>query len=174
MPVISSTLLLTILIMIGLLFFIRGSVKDRTEQAKLLTAEKEDSLLPKLNQYFRQRAYKVVSVDADLNRVTFEGFVRPSWFLAIFLTILAAIGLLSLGLVLSFLYPPEGNLFLGLVVFAPVAGVFYWQGAGRLEKVLLQVETVKQGENQGQSLLTVTAHRDELRQLKQILSLTNS
>lgn len=169
--IISSTLLLTILVTIGLLFFIRGSVRDRTEQAQLVTGEQEDSLLPKLNQYFQQRAYKVISVDTDSNRVTFEGFVRPSWFLAIFLTVLAAIGFFCIALVLSVLYPSTGNMILGLVVFSPLAGVFYWRGAGRVERVLLQVETIEQGENQGNSLLTVTAHRDELTQLTQALSL---
>lgn len=165
-----SSLLLTILIMIGLLFFIRGSVKDRTEQTTVITEEKEESLFPKLKEYFQQRAYKVVSVDDNNKKVTFEGFVRPSWFLAIFLSVLAAIGLFCLGLVLSVFYPSWGSMALGLVIFSPLAGVFYWRGAGRVEKVLLQMETIQQGENQGKLLLTVTAHRDELTNLTQTLS----
>ena len=88
--ILSSTLLLTLLLAVGLFFFIRASVKDRTEQVKLIAEQPEESLLTQLQEYFDQRAYRIDSVDAATNHVTFSGFVRPSWFLAIFLTLLAA------------------------------------------------------------------------------------
>lgn len=169
--VLSSTFLLTLLLAVGLFFFIRASVKDRTQQIKLLATEPEESLLTKLQQYFDQRAYQVTAVDPDKQQVTFQGVVRPSVFLAIFLTVLAAVGLLCLSLVLSFLYPTLTTLFLGLVLFAPVAGVFYWKKAGRSEQVSLQVEAVSTPETGTQSLITVTAHRDELQELQQALKL---
>ena len=157
--------------MVGLFFFIRASVKDRTQQVKLIAEEPEESLLCQLQEYFDQRAYRVAAVDPAQNQVTFEGFVRPSWFLAIFLTLLAASGLLCFALVLSLLYPSLSNLFLTLILLAPAAGVFYWKKAGRLEQVGLKVEALPDRGKGGQSLITVTAHRDELLQLQQALPL---
>jgi hypothetical protein len=169
--VLSSTFLLTLLLAVGLLFFIRASVKDRIQQVQLIAEEPEESLLSRLQQYFDQRAYRVAAVDAATNQVIFQGFVRPSWFLAIFLTVLAACGILCLSLVLSMLYPTFASVFLALVLLAPGAGVFYWKKAGRSEQVSLKVEAVPTQETSKQSLITVTAHRDELAQLQQALKL---
>lgn len=169
-PVISSTFFLTLLLMVGLLFFIRASVKDRTEQIKLLTSEPEEVLLERLQKYFEERAYRITDTDAAKNQVTFQGFVKPSLFLAIFLTTLAALGLFCLALVLALLYPDAGNLVWLLLLLAPTAGIFYWRKAGRLERVLLKVETSTPEQNY-QKFLTVTAHRDELTQLRQALPL---
>jgi len=170
-PILSSTFFLTLLLAIGLFFFIRASVKDRTEQVKLITEQPEESLLTQLQQYFDQRAYQVTAVDADRNQVTFQGIVRPSWFLAIFLTLLAGCGFLCLALVLSLLFPEIGSIFLGLILLAPAAGLFYWQRAGRPERVFLKLETLPHEENGTQSLITVTAHRDELAALQEALQL---
>lgn len=170
-PILSSTFLLTLLLAVGLLFFIRASVKDRTQQVGLIAQESEDSVLPRLQQYFDQRAYQVAEVDATTNQVTFQGFVRPSWFMAIFLTALAACCFLCLSLVLSLLYPSLGSLFLGLILLAPTAGVFYWKKAGRSEQVSLKVQAFPTPETTTQTLITVTAHRDELQELKQALNL---
>lgn len=169
--ILSSTFLLTLLLAVGLFFFIRASVKDRTEQVRLIAQEPEESLLNQLQQYFDQRAYRVAAIDAATHQVTFQGFVRPSWFLAIFLTLLAACGILCLSLVLSLLYPTLTYAFFALVLLAPIAGVFYWKKAGRSEQVLLTVEAVPTQNMGSQSLLTVTAHRDEVQELKQALKL---
>jgi len=56
------------------------------------------------------------------------------------------------------------------LLLAPIAGIFYWRKAGRLERVLLKLETSTLEQNY-QKLLTVTAHRDELIQLRQALPL---
>lgn len=169
--ILSSTFLLTLLLAVGLLFFIRASVKDRTQQVGLIAQESEESLLSRLQQYFDQRAYRVAAVDAATNQVTFQGFVRPSLLLAIFLTVLAACGILCLSLVLSFLYPTLTSFFLGLVLIAPAAGAFYWKKAGRNEQVSLKVEAVPTQGTDSKTLVTVTAHRDELRELQQALKL---
>ncbi|HEY9831615.1 MAG TPA: cofactor assembly of complex C subunit B [Stenomitos sp.] len=169
--ILSSTFLLTLLLAVGLFFFIRASVKDRTEQVRLIAQEPEESLLNRLQQYFDQRAYRVAAIDAATHQVTFQGFVRPSWFLAIFLTLLAACGILCLSLVLSLLYPTLTYAFFALVLLAPVAGVFYWKKAGRSEQVCLTVEAVTDQNMDSQSLLTVIAHRDEVQELKQALKL---
>jgi hypothetical protein len=156
--------------MVGLFFFIRASVKDRTEQIKLSTSEPEEILLEQLQQYFEKRAYQITDTDTANNQITFQGFVKPSLFLAIFLTFLAALGLFCFALVLALLYPDAGNLVWLLLLVAPTAGIFYWRKAGRLERVLLRVETSAPEQNY-QKFLTITAHRDELIQLKQALPL---
>ena len=53
-----------------------------------------------------------------------------------------------------------------LVLIAPFAGVFYWQKARRWEKILLEVVSKTDSPN----LVAVTAHRDELIQLQENLS----
>ncbi|OKH36378.1 hypothetical protein NIES2119_17175 [[Phormidium ambiguum] IAM M-71] len=163
--ILSSTFLLTVLLAIGLFFFIKASVKDRTQVMQLISQEPIDSLLAQLQQYFTQRSYKVVALDAAQNQVTFAGFVRPSWFLAVFLTLLAALGILCLVLVLSFLFPQVSLLFFALELLSPVAGIFYWQKAGRQEQVSLKLENTQETEN----LITVTGHRDELSVLRETL-----
>lgn len=171
--VLPSTLLLTVLLAIGLFFFVKASVKERTQQVQLLSPETELVLLQHLEQYMRQRSYQIKSLDRDKEQVTYEGIVRPSWFLAIFLGVLTGAGLLCLGLVLSLVYPAMHRLPLGLVLLAPVASGFYWQRAKRPEQVLLKVEPAvdNQVTGQGATLVTVTAHRDELAQLQSSLGL---
>jgi hypothetical protein len=159
-PVLSSTFLLTILLMVGLFFFIRASIKERIEEIQIITEETKESLLEKLRVYFDRRAYKVIESESD--RLIFEGFVRPSWFLAIFLSVLAAIGFLCLALVLTYLFPKIGIFAIALTIVAPLAGYFYWKGAARTEKVSIKIETEATDKNR----ILVQGHRDELIQLK--------
>lgn len=173
LPVLSSTALLTLLLAIGLLFFIRASTKDRIEVATLMSDRPESDLLEAIQQYFTQRAYRIAAVDAAQNQVTYEGLVRASIFLTVFLSALAAVGLLCLSLVLSMLLPAVGNLFLGLVLLAPLAGVFYWKKSTRPEQVLLKIAEPGPEvdlEIRG-PMLVVTGHRDELAELQQALRL---
>lgn len=166
----SSTFFLTLLMTIGLFFFIRASVKDRTEELQWVTEQPEEAILPELQGYFDRRAYRLKAVDGERNQVTFEGYVRPSWFLAIFLTLLAAVGMVCLALILSMVIPQGGNLFLGLILLSPVAGWFYWQKSGRIEQVSLQVKSMESsGNHPTQNRIIVTGHRDELAVLKQTL-----
>ncbi len=169
--VIPSTFFLTLLMTIGLVFFIRASVKDRTQVITLASEQSEESLLTRLRQYFDQRAYRVVSLDATKNEVIFEGTVRPSLFLAGFLTLLAAVGALCLVLMLSYLVADLSKIWLGLLLLPPLAGIFYWRGAERSEQVLLKIESVSNADAATNSLITVKAHRDELAELQRNLGL---
>ncbi len=168
--ILPSTLLLTLLLSVGLFFFIRASTKDRTQIAQLVSEQDEATLMPLLREYFRGRSYRVAAVDPEKNQVTFEGNVRPSWFLAVFLTLLAAAGILCLSLVLSLLFPSQNSLFLGMVLLSPLTGVFYWKKAKKLEKVSLKVEATT-SESHSPSKITVIAHRDELIELQRALKL---
>lgn len=152
--------------MIGLFFFIRASVKDRTKQIRLVPAESEDILIKKLQDYFESRAYQLVSIDTNNKQVAFTGFVQPSIFLATLLSLLAVVGLSCLSLVLFLLFPHVNYLFWLLILAAPLAGIFYWKKAGRWEKILLQVVPQIDSPN----LVSITAHRDELIQLQENLS----
>ncbi len=152
--------------MIGLFFFIRASVKDRTQQIQLLPEESEDILIKKLQQYFETRAYQLTAVEPEKKQVSFKGFVRPSIFLAVLLSFLAGVGFSCLALVLFLLFPNVDRLFWLLVLFAPLAGMFYWQKAGRWEEIFLRVVSRPDSPN----LVGVIAHRDELIQLEENLS----
>ncbi len=136
----------------------------------LESSESESELLPRLQQYFSDRAYRVAAVDNDTEVVTFEGMVSPSIFLTILLTGLAAIGALCLSLVLSMLFPQIGQLFLGLIAIAPVAGWFYWQGSARTEQVKLKVEVP--AELPAATLIKISGHRDELAVFQSALQLS--
>jgi hypothetical protein len=168
-PVLTSTFILTLLLAVGLFFFIRASTKARIEQMVLETSESEATLLPKLDAYFTDRAYRVAAVDRDTDIVTFEGSVRPSVFLTVLLTGLAAIGAMCLNLVLSMLFPDAGNVFLALLLVAPVAGWFYWQGSARTEQVRLKVEAST--DSPAPTLIKISGHRDELAVFQSTLQL---
>lgn len=168
-PVLPSTFLLTLLLVVGLVFFIRASVKDRTETEKFISELPDSSLAEQIQQYFSQRAYRLVDVDAETNQIAFEGMVRPSVFLAIFLTLLSAVGFLCLALVLAIAAPVSAPWGFGLVILAPAAGLFYWRGAKRPEKVLLRIDSEAAENGCGQSVITVMAHRDELAEFRRSL-----
>jgi hypothetical protein len=57
--VISSTFFLTVLMVIGMGFFIRAAAKDRTQVVTLRSGDDGDQLLAALKQYFADRAYQV-------------------------------------------------------------------------------------------------------------------
>ena len=166
--ILPSTLVLTLLMSVGLIFFIRASTKERTETAQLVSQLPEASLMPQLKEYFRARSYRVAAVDPQQNKVTMTGFVKPSWFLAIFLTILATVGFTSLSLVLSMLFSIKSFLLYGIVLLSPLSGIFYWNKAGRVENVSLAVEDT---DSEQSSKITVIAHRDEIISLEEALRL---
>jgi hypothetical protein len=174
-PVLPSTAVLTVLLAIGLFFFIRASAKDRIEVTKLLSDRSQETVLEELQHYFGNRAYRLVDIDAASGQVRYEGMVAASPILAGFLTLLAGVGLLCLSLVLAFLFPAVANAFLLLVTLAPAAGLFYWRSSQRVESVYVRVETVElealdeASTQPRQQLVTVTGHRDELAELQRSL-----
>ncbi|MEH1869706.1 MAG: cofactor assembly of complex C subunit B [Nostoc sp.] len=168
--ILPSTFLLTLLLSVGLFFFIRASTKDRIQTVQLVSEQDEAALMSQLKEYFRSRSYQVAEIDREQNKVTFEGNVRPSWFLAIFLTLLAATGIVCLSLVVYLLFPNLSPIILAMVLLSPLSGLFYWKKSGRLEKVSLKVETT-QSKQTSSSKITVVAHRDELGELQRTLQL---
>lgn len=169
--VLPSTFLLTLLLMVGLFFFIRASVKDRTEESQWLSSQPEEAILKQVETYLSSRAYRLIALDQDQDVITFEGVVRPSIALAVFLTALMLTATLCLSLVLSILFPQVGLAFIALTVISPLAGWFYWQRAQRPERVKLKVEGVppSQSGEAAQTRLTVIAHRDEITAMRPTL-----
>jgi len=165
-----SILLLTLLMIVGLVFFIRASTKDRLETLTLERPVEPIGLLQELTNHFEGRAYVLAAAEADTQRLTLRGRVRPSLFLAGFLTALAAAGALCFALVLTNLWPAYGAFFLGLLGLAPVAGWFYWRGSDREEEIRLEVRPSATETNAAPTAtVMVTAHRDELIALEQVL-----
>jgi hypothetical protein len=162
-----SIFVLTLLMCVGLFFFIRASTKDRTEAIVLRSEQAAADLVTQLQRYFANRAYRVVGRDTSRGVVELEGVVRPSLFLAIFLSFLAAIGLWCLSLTIAYGLPQVGSWSLGVLIFAPLAGVFNWKTAGRVEKVAYKVEPDGDSDGRtGTTTLTVQAHRDEILALR--------
>jgi Flp pilus assembly protein TadB len=163
--VLPSTFFLTLLITIGLFFFIRASVKDRIETAVWLLPQSTQQVLQDVTHYLEGRSYQLQAVERDQDRVVFTGMVGASLGLAIFLSVLAAVGAACLGLVLSVQFPQIGYWGLLTLLFAPLAGWFYQNKAQRSEQVVLSIS-----ESEQQSCLRVTAHRDEIASLQATLN----
>ncbi len=170
---------------IGLVFFIRASTKDRIEVAQFGSTQPAEPLQQSVMDYFQSRAYRqieptpedpkakkqlVAAALQDEAAVTVAGLVSPSWFMAIFLSTLAAVGFACLALVTATLFPSWGWVMFGLVAASPLAGVFYWKKSSRPEKVVFRVET--EATKDFVSKLTVKGHRDELAELRNALSPT--
>lgn len=165
---------LTFLLFIGLVFFIRASTKDRTQTITYCSTLDDVSLMEALQQYFEARAYRVTDIDAERGQISLEGTVGASVFLAVFLGGLAAIGFFCLALVLTISFPRWGPIPYLLVLLAPIASWFYWQGATRTERVMFRLFPSPDQEELDEAIatcLSVSAHRDELAVLESELPL---
>ncbi|PSN20812.1 cofactor assembly of complex C subunit B [filamentous cyanobacterium CCP5] len=162
--VLSSTFFLTLLLMVGLFFFIRASTKDRIETLQFTVDQAPEQIRTDLEAYFCDRAYHRLNPGPD-QPVILAGLVRPSRFLAVFLTGLAGIGSVCFALVLATLFPDYSSGFSLLLLLSPAAGWFYWRRARREETVTFTVEGTP--ETDAGSQVTVIAHRDELIALQQ-------
>lgn len=159
-----STLFLTILLFFGLISFLRGSIKDRTTEACFAVGNfTDDRLLMQVRDHFLQRAYKVIELDPEKDIAILMGQIKPSIFLAVFLSSLAAIGLFCLSLVLGILIPDLDRVWLWSILVSPLAGIFYWRGIAREQKVSLQLLP--------DAKLKVRAHKDEIAELERSLNL---
>ena len=163
-PTLISTFFLTFLLTIGLFFFIRASVKDRTEKEKIIFQVSKIPLIKQIKTYFEKRSYQIISNKED--EIIFEGIVRPSWFMAIFLSFLSSVGLFCFGLILSFLYQPLTPGFFSLVILSPITGLFYWKKACKAETVTVNFEHSTEETLDKPSCFILTGHRDEIAKFK--------
>ena len=158
---------------IGLGFFIRASTKDRIEMMRFGAKQPAEALEPALMRYFQSRAFRLASEAEGLEPTiqaetpeanTLVGMVSPSLFLAVFLSVLAAIGFACFGLIMATLFPTWGKFLLGLVVLSPLAGVFYWRKSSRPETIIFRVDA--EADRGFLSKLTIKGHRDEIADLQ--------
>lgn len=165
-----SSLLLTLLIMVGLFFFIRASVKDRTEREEFTSSLAAEALAEKVKEYLEKRTYANVpersaTETGDPAIQVYQGVMQPSKFLAVFLSFAAFLGFVCLGLVFGVFFPQASILWSALPLLCPVAGLFYWKKARKTETVRFKIVAAEHG----QTKLKVEAHRDELASMNQAL-----
>lgn len=160
---------------VGLVFFIRASTKDRIEVMQFGSQQQAASLRQAVVKYFRLRAYRsadesdralleAIADEADPETITLVGMVSPSIFMAIFLSLLAAAGFACLSLITATLFPAWGGRLVWLVAASPLAGVFYWQKSSRPETITLKIEP--EASQDCLSKLTIRGHRDEIAELQ--------
>ena len=165
----NSTLLLTILLAIGLFFFLRASSKDRTTVIEITSSQRPLEVLNVMYEWLHLRGWKQIGGDFDQRILIFQGQVVSSKLLAIFLGILGGFGSCALGLVIIQIYPILGwwPIFLGLIG-GPASGIVYLRKSAREEKFELRL--ISKDENEKMTLMRLRAHRDELISLENELS----
>ncbi len=156
----SSTLFLTILLAIGLGFFLRAASKDRTTVVDVQSPLPPIEVLNGFTIWLEERGWKKNGGNAEEKLLIFHGNVAASTFLTIFLSCLGGLGSACLGLVLIQLYPVLSWWPLLLsAVGAPLAGFIYRIKSNREES--LEVKLLS-SDGSGTSNLRIKAHRDEL------------
>ena len=156
----SSTLLLTILLTIGLVFFLRAASKDRTTVVDVQSPLPPLEVLNGVSFWLEERGWKRNGGNVEEKLLLFNGSVSSSTFLAIFLSCLGGLGSACLGLVLIQLYPSLSWWPLLLAAIgAPSAGLIYRNKSNREESLELKLLS---SELSNISVLRIKAHRDEL------------
>ena len=158
--VLPSTLLLTLLLATGLVFFLRASSKDRTMAMVISSYRPSLQLLRDLDRWLAERGWHVVGTRPEQRHLIYEGRVAASVPLAVLLAFLGCSGGAALGLVVSQALTdssPPWPLALGLVglTAAPV----YLRRAQRQEQLEIRLLTPDQVVP---SRLVMRVHRDEL------------
>ena len=156
----SSVLLLTLLLAIGLVFFLRAASKDRTTVVDVHSSLPPLEVLNGVSSWLNDRGWKSDGGDAERKVLRFQGAVASSPTLAILLSTLGGLGSACLGLVIRQIYPALGwwPLILALVG-GPAAGFIYRLRAARMES--LELRLISSAESD-ESILRIRAHRDEL------------
>ena len=165
----NSTFLLTILLAIGLFFFLRASSKDRTTIVEISSSQEPTEVLNGLYEWLNLRGWKQTGGDFEQRILIFKGQVVSSKFLAIFLGFLGGFGSCALGLVIIQIYPELGwwPILLGLIG-GPLSGIIYFKKSAREEKFELRL--INNQDNQEMTSMRLRAHRDELISLENELS----
>ena len=156
----SSTLFLTILLAIGLGFFLRAASKDRTTVVNVQSPLPPLEVLKGISFWLEERGWKKNGGNAEEKLLIFNGNVASSTFLVIFLSCLGGLGSACLGLVLIQIYPALSWWPLLLAAIgAPLAGNIYRIKSRREES--LQVKLLS-SDTSSTCILRIKAHRDEL------------
>ena len=156
----SSTLFLTILLAIGLGFFLRAASKDRTTIVDVQSPLPPLEVLKGISFWLEERGWKKKGGNVEEKLLIFSGNVASSAFLVIFLACLGGVGSACLGLVLIQLYPSLSWWPLLLAAIgAPLAGFIYRIKSKREESLEIKLLSSDLSDI---SILRIKAHRDEL------------
>ncbi|WP_114993287.1 cofactor assembly of complex C subunit B [Synechococcus sp. UW179A] len=155
----TSTLLLTALLGIGLVFFLRAASKDRTTVVEVRSPRPPLEVLNGLDAWLKQRGWSQQGGDVDRCLLEYRGEVASSAPLAILLSLLGTVGAGSLGLVVRQMNPSFNWWPLLMAALGPLAGWIYTQRARRVEEIQIRLIEPDVGEG---STLRLRAHRDEL------------
>jgi hypothetical protein len=167
MPSLISTLVLTLLLGIGLVFFLRAASKDRTTVVDVHSPRPPLEVLDGLSDWLTARGWSTEAGDPDRQVLRFRGQVSASWPLALLLSLLGGVGAASLGLVLCQLLPNLAPWPVALALLGPFAGLIYRRRASRSE--CLELRLLPNSETAPGSNLRLRAHRDELIAIEQEL-----
>ena len=156
----SSTLFLTILLAIGLGFFLRAASKDRTTIVDVKSPLPPLEVLLGISFWLEERGWTKNGGNVEQKLLIFNGNVASSKFLVIFLSCLGGLGSACLGLVLIQLYPSLSWWPLLLAAIgAPLAGLVYRVKSKREESLEVKLLSPDLSDS---SILRIKAHRDEL------------
>ena len=161
-----STFILTILLFIGLFFFLRASSKDRTTTIEITTEKDPIDSLNIICSWLKLRGWNQIGGNIDQKSLTFKGQVVSSNSLAIFLSILGGIGSCSLGLVIKQIFPSLNwwPILLG-IIGGPISGIIYSKNSQREETFEFRLLDTLDNSTK----LRLRAHRDELISLEKEL-----
>ena len=156
----NSTLLLTILLAIGLFFFLRASSKDRTTVVEISSSQQPVKVLNDLYEWLNLRGWKQTGGDPENRTLVFKGQVVSSKFLAVFLGLLGGFGSCALGLVIIQIFPTLSwwPILLGLIG-GPLSEMVYFKKSAKEEKFELRLINKDDEET---TFMRLRAHRDEL------------
>ena len=155
----TSTLLLTLLLAIGLVFFLRAASKDRTTVVEVHSPKPALEVMEGLCTWLESRGWIRDGGDAERCLLEYRGRVASSNPLAVLLSLLGGVGAGCLGLVLRELNPSLGWWPVTLILLRPLAGWVYSRRAARQEGI--QIRLIEPAPQEG-STLRLRAHRDEL------------
>jgi hypothetical protein len=156
----NSTLLLTLLLAIGLGFFLRAASKDRTTVVDVHSPRPALEVLDGLTAWLTARGWCTDGGDPSRQVLRFRGQVASSPTLAVLLSLLGGLGAACLGLVLRQLWPLLGWWPVLLALLGPAAGLIYRRRSQRAET--LELRLIETTAAMGGSSLRLRAHRDEL------------
>ena len=157
--VLPSTLLLTLLLAAGLVFFLRASSKDRTMAMVISSYRPPLQVLRQLDSWLAQRGWHVIRTHPERRHLVYEGHVAASVPLAVLLALLGCCGGVALGLVISQVLPQTHRWPLALGLVGLVAVPTYLRRAQRQEQLEIRLLTPDQVVP---SRLVMRVHRDEL------------
>lgn len=95
-----------------------------------------NQLAGEVTSYLTRNNYQVTD-RGDV--VTFKGNISPSRSQASFLVFCTALSLVSLALVLSITVPAVGDNWYWIAALSPLAGVYYWTKASRVEEIKVKM-----------------------------------